>query len=111
MVNLKLVMYMCDFETEKINLWINHIKTIYSCIICGEKFNAYSGTTTQNRDRGIDDYHNHVRKEHPEIIFPFMRSDDRVSESSASSESSDSSESMDTLESTDSSEPMDSSDS
>ena len=102
---------MCDFEIEKIHLWINHIKTIYSCVICGEKFHAYSGTTMQNRDRGIDDYHNHVRKEHPEIIFPFMRSDDRVSESSAASESSDSSESMDTSESMDSSEPTDSSDS
>ena len=102
---------MCDFETEKIHLWINHIKTIYSCVICGEKFHSYSGTTTQNRDRGIDDYHKHVMKEHPEIIFPFMRSDDRVSESSAASESSDSSESMDTSESMDSSEPTDSSDS
>ena len=65
----------------------------------------------QNRDRGIDDYHNHVSEEHPEIIFPFMRSDDRVSESSAASESSDSSESMDTSESMVSSEPTDSSDS
>ena len=80
-------------------------------IICGEKFHAYSGTTTQNRDRGIDEYHKHVMKGHPEIIFPFMRSDDRVSESSAASESSDSSDSMDTSESMDSSEPMDSSDS
>ena len=52
--------YMCDFETVKTHLWINHLKTIYRCAICGEKFHAHFGTLAQNKHRGLRDYQDHT---------------------------------------------------
>ena len=66
------VCYMCDFETEKTHLWINHIKTIFRCIICGDKFHSYS------RNQGLEEYGDHIREEHPEVNTWMMRSDDRI---------------------------------
>ena len=61
--------YMCDFETMKTHLWINHLKTIYRCAICGEKFHAHFGTLAQNKHRGLRDYQDHIREKHPEITL------------------------------------------
>ena len=68
------VCYMCDFETEKTHLWINHIKTIFRCVICGDKFHSYS------RNQGLEEYHDHIREEHPDVKTWMMRNDDRVSD-------------------------------
>ena len=69
------VCYMCDFETEKTHLWINHIKTIFRCIICGDKFHSIS------RNQGLEEYGDHIREEHPEVNTWMMRSDDRIPDS------------------------------
>ena len=68
--------FMCDFQTEKTHLWINHMKTIICCTVCGEKFHAYLGSKQQNRQQVHMDYNKHVRTKHPEIEYPFMRSED-----------------------------------
>ena len=68
--------YMCNFQTEKTHLWINHMKTILCCTVCGDKFHAHLGSKQQNRQRVAMDYCNHVKVKHPEIKFPFMRSED-----------------------------------
>ena len=68
--------FICDFQTEKTHLWINHMKTILCCTVCGEKFHAYLGSKQQNRQQVHMDYNNHVKTKHPEIEYPFMRSED-----------------------------------
>ena len=112
--------YMCVFETVKTHLWINHLKTIYRCAICGEKFHAHFGTLAQNKHRGLRDYQDHIREKHPEVNPLLIRSDDRVpdfsdpfefSQSSESSESTESTESLESSESSESSDSLDSSDS
>ena len=47
--------YMCDFETESIDNWINHTALIYSCVVCGFKIHENDGNNEESDDSEIDD--------------------------------------------------------